>query len=96
MGMDWISARPGGAWQGISVSSGGWNICHSSPNPSCLFFLRTLEHLPDFKAPLKIGRVLRPGGSLILSVPANQKYWSAWDDWAGHQRRFDPKRWRTI
>ena len=23
-------------------------------------------------------------------MPANQKYWSPWDDWAGHQRRFVP------
>jgi|GEM_PF-1530546 len=56
------------------------------------FSSETLEHLPDFKPAVEeLVRVLRPGGSLILSVPANQKYWSAWDDWAGHQRRFDPK-----
>jgi SAM-dependent methyltransferase len=56
------------------------------------FSSETLEHLPDYKpAVTELVRVLRPGGRLVLSVPANQKYWSPWDDWAGHQRRFDPK-----
>jgi len=57
------------------------------------FSSETLEHLPELKPAVEeLHRVLAPGGTLVISVPANQKYWSAWDDWAGHQRRFDPER----
>jgi SAM-dependent methyltransferase len=55
------------------------------------FSSETLEHLPELKPSVQeLDRVLMAGGVLVISVPANRKYWSAWDDWAGHQRRFDP------
>jgi SAM-dependent methyltransferase len=55
------------------------------------FSSETLEHLDDVEpAVLEIHRVLIPNGALILSVPANMVYWSTWDRWAGHRRRFDP------
>lgn len=31
---------------------------------------------------------LRPGGTLILSVPAHPSKWDATDEWAGHYRRY--------
>lgn len=31
---------------------------------------------------------LRPGGSLLLSVPAHPDWWNASDVWAGHYRRY--------
>jgi SAM-dependent methyltransferase len=48
-----------------------------------------LEHLEDDRAALaEIARVLRPGGVLALSVPANPKLFGPSDVWAGHVRRY--------
>ena len=32
---------------------------------------------------------LRPGGTLLVSVPAHMKLWTAGDEWAGHFRRYE-------
>jgi len=56
-----------------------------------VFSSETLEHVPDLPAAAaELARVLAPGGALVLSVPANERYRSAWDEWAGHLRRFEP------
>jgi SAM-dependent methyltransferase len=48
-----------------------------------------LEHVQDDRAALaEIARVLRPGGVLALSVPANPKLYGRSDVWAGHVRRY--------
>jgi SAM-dependent methyltransferase len=48
-----------------------------------------LEHVHDDVGALaEIARVLRPGGSLALSVPANPKLFGPSDEWAGHVRRY--------
>lgn len=39
-----------------------------------------LEHIPDYEAVIKeIGRILKPGGSFVASVP---RYWPEWICWA--------------
>lgn len=69
------------------------NLPFKSGSIPAFFSSETLEHLPKLKPAVEeLHRALAPGGTLVISVPANQKYWSAWDDWAGHQRRFDPER----
>lgn len=51
----------------------------------------TLEHVPDHAAAAgELARVLAPGGCLAGTVPAGPEQWSAWDDWAGHLRRYTP------
>lgn len=51
----------------------------------------TLEHVPDHAAAAReLARVLTPGGRLAGTVPAGPEQWSAWDDWAGHLRRYTP------
>lgn len=57
----------------------------------CAF--EVLEHLADEEAVLRawIAR-LRPGGRLLLSVPAHQDRWSVTDELVGHHRRYDPGR----
>lgn len=48
-----------------------------------------LEHLPrDVDALKEVRRVLRPGGVVVASVPANPALWDANDDAAGHLRRY--------
>ncbi len=49
----------------------------------------TLEHLDDdVRAAQEIGRVVRPNGRCIATVPALQSLWSASDDYYEHRRRY--------
>lgn len=48
-----------------------------------------LEHVEGDRAALaEVARVLRPGGVLAVSVPANPKRFGPSDRWAGHVRRY--------
>ena len=48
-----------------------------------------LEHLDDdAAAAAELHRVLRPGGLLVVTVPANPYRYDWTDRWAGHRRRY--------
>jgi SAM-dependent methyltransferase len=48
-----------------------------------------LEHLEDDRGTLSAcASLLSPGGHLVLTVPANPRLWTSWDDLAGHLRRY--------
>ncbi len=50
-----------------------------------------LEHLDDDKAAVReMFRILKPGGTAVVSVPGSQRLWSIDDDWSGHKRRYAP------
>ena len=52
--------------------------------------LDVLEHLSDdARALSEVRRILRPGGALVLSVPAYQHLWSAHDEALHHFRRYE-------
>lgn len=51
--------------------------------------LDVIEHVPNDSCALReLYRVLRPGGSLLVTVPALQMLWSAHDEANGHYRRY--------
>ena len=51
--------------------------------------LEVIEHVDsDLAALHEYRRVLRPGGTLLVTVPAYESLWSSHDDWAGHRRRY--------
>jgi len=61
------------------------------PDGACdlIVALDVLEHLPDDRAALaEIARVLRPGGALLLTVPAWPVLFSDHDRALGHYRRY--------
>jgi ubiquinone/menaquinone biosynthesis C-methylase UbiE len=51
-----------------------------------------IEHLEDDRHVLESAyRVLRPGGLVLVTVPANERLWSYFDILARHQRRYSKK-----
>ncbi len=64
------------------------------PARSAVFDLVTamdvLEHIEeDHLAAAEICRVLKPGGTALISVPCDMALWSAHDEAVGHVRRYD-------
>lgn len=52
--------------------------------------LDVIEHIADDEEALReMGRALRPGGRLVLTVPQHPWLWSEVDAWSGHRRRYD-------
>jgi SAM-dependent methyltransferase len=63
------------------------------PFPDATFdlvaLLDTVEHIPDeFGVLAEVRRVLKPGGKVIITVPAFMWLWSYNDDINAHQRRY--------
>jgi SAM-dependent methyltransferase len=50
-----------------------------------------VEHIEDDVGALsELSRVLAPGGTLLISVPLHQSHWTAFDEFVGHCRRYEP------
>lgn len=55
-----------------------------------LFNFEVLEHIEDDSAALNTWLSwLKPGGMMLMSVPAKMNRWTATDTWAGHYRRYE-------
>lgn len=51
-----------------------------------------VEHIPEDAQVLRqMHQALKPGGTLVLTVPQHQWLWSAADEYAMHQRRYDAR-----
>jgi SAM-dependent methyltransferase len=56
-----------------------------------------LEHFEDDLSCLKaIKRLLKPGGTVVLTVPAHRYLWSAYDDFFGHYRRYEKSLLKSV
>lgn len=52
-----------------------------------------VEHVDDEEGTFsELDRVCAPGGALLLSVPLHPSQWTAFDDFVGHRRRYEPAR----
>lgn len=67
----------------------------SLPFPAAAFdlvcALDIIEHVEDGdKALAELSRVAAPGAALLLSTPLHAAMWTAFDDFVGHKRRYEP------
>lgn len=54
--------------------------------------LDIVEHVDDDDGALsELSRVAAPGAAFLLSVPLHQSHWTAFDDFVGHRRRYEPE-----
>jgi SAM-dependent methyltransferase len=83
----------------------GANTVHGStsslPFPDGTFdlvcALDIVEHVDDEKAAFhELSRVASPGAVFLLSVPLHPSQWTAFDDFVGHYRRYEPGRLLLI
>jgi len=58
-----------------------------------LLALDVIEHIDDDRAAVgRLGQLVRPGGVVIVSVPALPDLYSRYDEIQGHRRRYVPER----
>ena len=59
--------------------------------------LDILEHVADDEGALReLARVAAPGATVLLSVPLHQHAWTAFDEFVGHCRRYEPDQIMTL
>ena len=66
------------------------------PFPDAVFDLimamDIIEHVDDDEPVFReLARVIRPGGTLVLSSPLHPNSWTSFDDVVGHLRRYQPQ-----
>lgn len=56
-----------------------------------------IEHTEDDRRTFsEVSRVLKDEGVFVLSVPVYEDRWTAFDDWVGHARRYDPAELQAL
>ena len=71
-------------------------LVSSLPFPDSMFdlvcALDIVEHVDDDDGALsELSRVAAPGAAFLLSVPLHPSQWTAFDDFVGHRRRYEPE-----
>lgn len=73
-----------------SVRGDARKLPFRSASADLLVAFDVIEHVDDDAAALRdFRRVLKPGGALIVAVPADMQLWSAHDEAVGHFRRYE-------
>jgi SAM-dependent methyltransferase len=50
-----------------------------------------IEHVDDDKRALaEVARIAAPAATLLLSIPLHPQWWTPFDDFVGHRRRYEP------
>lgn len=81
-----VPAGPAGTRAAIALAE---HLPYATGAADLLASMDVIEHLDDDHAGLaEYRRVVRPGGLLLLTVPAYQWLWSAHDEMAAHRRRY--------
>ncbi|WP_407320627.1 methyltransferase domain-containing protein [Isoptericola halotolerans] len=91
------AARVQAVAPGARVVHGGPDALGTDERFDVVCAFEVVEHVADDAAALAewVDR-LRPGGLLLLSTPAWPERFGPWDTLAGHYRRYDPERLRTL
>lgn len=87
------------AKRGITVQQGSFpnEIPLESEKYDVVLLLDVIEHLQDDYAGIRTAaRLLKPGGVVIVTVPAYQWLWSDWDELHHHFRRYNRKMLRQV
>ena len=62
----------------------------SVPGVDVVLLNDVIEHVPDDRAMLaEVVDAMRPGATLVITVPADMRLWSPHDERMGHYRRYD-------
>jgi len=71
------------------VQASGLSLPLASESVDCIVALDFIEHVEDDRALTReFARVLKPGGSIVASVPAYPGLWSPHDAFMHHKRRY--------
>jgi SAM-dependent methyltransferase len=75
----------------VDVRNADWLTAPPDEPADLVISAMVVEHLPDDQEAAFLRRAratLRPGGRLILLVPASPRHWGIEDEIAGHERRY--------
>lgn len=82
-----LATAPGGPHRALAGDVGALPVADASVDVAVC--AEVLEHVDDDAAAAReLARALRPGGLLVVTVPANPDRYDWTDAWAGHRRRY--------
>lgn len=81
---------------GATVAADGEQLPLADASVGTVLARDVLEHIDDVAALRECARVLRPGGLLVVLVPAWPGLWSDRDERAGHLRRYRSRGLREL
>lgn len=76
---------------GIAVAGSIMSLPFADASFDLVCSLDIVEHVDDDERAFgELARVCAPGGTLLLSAPLHVARWSAFDEFVGHRRRYEP------